>query len=226
MNGFEALEAELVDLGRHLAIGDDRVAADVRPSSRNLAQRSFRIAAAILVIGAAIVIYAPARHAIARLFGIGTVELRPVTTTLPLPTATTSGAAPGSGAAAGFSPLRAPDPLTSETIDQSVGSGMVILRYDKFTLYEIQSAESTVFVLTKLVPQGTRQEYVKVRGVDAVWISGEPHQVAVAMGDAGVVMDTVRMVGNVLLWYEAGVTIRIEGADSLDEARAIAESLR
>ena len=36
----------------------------------------------------------------------------------------------------------------------------------------------------------------------------------------------VRRAGDVLLWEEGGVTYRIEGAPSLDEALAVAGSLR
>lgn len=78
----------------------------------------------------------------------------------------------------------------------------------------------------KVATLGSEVEYTTVRSSEAYWIGGEPHLFFYEDGDGEIRQETVRLAGNVLLWEEDGVTYRIEGAPSLDEARRIAASLR
>jgi hypothetical protein len=58
-----------------------------------------------------------------------------------------------------------------------------------------------------------------------VYLSGAPHEVVFAQN--GVIRsDRVRLAGNVLLWQEGPVTVRIEGVRTLGQGLAIARSLR
>ena len=220
MNAFDSLEAELIDLGQHLDIGRP---VNVVPLVHRRARRVLHFAAALLVILGVLVAAGPTRRAIARFLGIGAVQIQPVQTTLPTLSTTTTTAPTGPPP---FRALRAADRLVSEGLDRSVGTGMLILSYPRYTLFEVASPRSTVFLMGKLLPPGTEVTFTKVRGVDAVWITGEPHQVVMLNDDDTFRTDTVRTVGNVLVWYEGGITVRIEGVQRLSDAQAIAESLR
>jgi hypothetical protein len=66
---------------------------------------------------------------------------------------------------------------------------------------------------------------VQVRGRPGFWIEGEPH-VFLFENTSGVIeFESIRLAGNVLLWEENGVTIRIESALPMEDVRRIAESL-
>ena len=73
---------------------------------------------------------------------------------------------------------------------------------------------------------GTEIRPVRVGGSPGYWISGEPHFISYVGPNGEPREDTVRLVGNVLLWARDGVTSRIESALSMREALAIAESMR
>lgn len=71
----------------------------------------------------------------------------------------------------------------------------------------------------------TRLTPVRVDGSPGYWISGRPHFVSYVGPDGQPREETVRLVGNVLLWEQDGVTFRIESALSRQEALLIAESM-
>ena len=66
---------------------------------------------------------------------------------------------------------------------------------------------------------GTRVEFVPIRGSagPALWITGEPHVVLLPGGPG-------RLAANTLIWTRGRLTLRLEGAETLQQARAIAES--
>lgn len=66
---------------------------------------------------------------------------------------------------------------------------------------------------------------VEVRGRPGYWIEGEPHVFLFENANGVVEFESIRLAGNVLLWEENGVTIRIESALSREDALRIAESL-
>ena len=66
---------------------------------------------------------------------------------------------------------------------------------------------------------------VEVRGRPGFWIEGEPHVFLFENADGVVEFESIRLAGNVLLWEENGVTIRIESALSMEDALRVAESL-
>lgn len=77
----------------------------------------------------------------------------------------------------------------------------------------------------ELDPSQHRLLDVEVRGVAGFWIEGEPHVFLYEDADGVIQFETIRLAGNVLLWEENGVTIRIESALPLEEVLRIAGSL-
>jgi hypothetical protein len=64
---------------------------------------------------------------------------------------------------------------------------------------------------------------VEVKGTEGIWMTGSPHSFFYEKSGR-IVEETVRLVENVLLWEQDGVTLRIETAGTLEQALAIAES--
>ncbi len=77
----------------------------------------------------------------------------------------------------------------------------------------------------KAIQTGTRVEPVEVNGQPGYWIAGGEHYFFYRDADGQVVESTLRLVGDALIWEQDGVTLRIEGAGSLDDALPIAQSL-
>ena len=76
-------------------------------------------------------------------------------------------------------------------------------------------------------PSESRLEAVSVGGEPGFWISGAPHGFFFVCYDVGECrQERYRLAGNVLLWEQDGLTLRLESTLSLDEALAIAESVR
>jgi hypothetical protein len=73
----------------------------------------------------------------------------------------------------------------------------------------------------------SRLEAVSVGGEPGFWISGAPHAFFFVCYDAGECrQERYRLAGDVLLWERDGLTLRLESTLSLNEALAIAESVR
>jgi hypothetical protein len=74
--------------------------------------------------------------------------------------------------------------------------------------------------------QETHLEAVSVSGEPGFWISGAPHGFFLVCYDVGECrQERYRLAGNVLLWEQDGVTLRLESALTLEDALAIAESV-
>ena len=247
-------ERALVDLAEHLdhPAGDDLVEAVRRRIAGPIilperARRRTRVlvavAAVLVLIVAAVVTITPARQAIADWLGIGAVEIRRSDRPLPNgpPELTVPGASgsTGSGAAAAqlaaaqnqvqFTIRTASDPsagpLAGVEVDSRVRGGLVVLRYERFTLVEIATDPTEAPIIGKLLDPGARAEPVTVDGLRGMWIVGA-HQIAYLDRSGKFETDTVRRSGPVLLWGGAGVTYRIEGLGRLADAQKIAGSLR
>ena len=63
-------------------------------------------------------------------------------------------------------------------------------------------------------------------GGPGVYLSGAPHEVLFETATGQVRTDRVRLAGNVLVWQQGQLTIRIEGTRTLAQALALARSLR
>jgi hypothetical protein len=66
---------------------------------------------------------------------------------------------------------------------------------------------------------------VKVSGDPGFWIAGKPHVLMFLDPNGNVIDDSVRLAGNVLLWERGDLTLRIEGALTLDQALAVAQGI-
>lgn len=78
----------------------------------------------------------------------------------------------------------------------------------------------------KVISSGTRIEQVQVGSTTGYWIEGGEHFFYFREADGDVLETTIRMVGTTLMWEHDGLTVRIEGAPSLEDAVRIAESMQ
>lgn len=81
-------------------------------------------------------------------------------------------------------------------------------------------------LLGKVVGPGSRVEQLTVNGGRGVWIEGAPHQIFFRAPDGQVVVDTVRLAGNVLAWDQGALFVRLEADAPKDQALRIASSVR
>ena len=249
------LERELVDLGAHLDHGDGEAMAaavarrldDRQRGDRRPAAMWLKVAAVVFVALALALGLPPTRRAIARFFGIGTVEIRTVATT-PAPAPPSASTVPGAPETSG----RAPGPTTPPPVaiadaqrrvgfalrpagpgygapqrvdvDTKVPGGLVALVYDRFTIVEIASGSTDYPIIAKLAPPGVTTTFLEVAGRTAVWVEGA-HEIAYMAPDGAIRKESVRRSGSVLLWVRDRVTYRIEGFDRQEDAVAVATSM-
>ncbi len=180
------------------------------------------VAAAALVAAMAI---PQARSAILRVFGIGAVHIEYVDRLPAVEPALPLDLGPRiSEANEPFRPLQSP--LLGKP-DGIYGSGNVIT-----LLYG--SPEHVRLLVTQIGDRALRPEIVKkvvgtttnVREVSfagstgpALWIEGEPHVLALPNAPE-------RLAANTLVWTRGHLTLRLEGAETFDEAVEIAQSFR
>ena len=74
------------------------------------------------------------------------------------------------------------------------------------------------YVIKKAALVTTKVEYVRVRGEPGIWIGG--HHALYLPGGSPVA------AGHALIWQHDGVTLRLEAADGLEQALAVAQSVR
>ena len=78
----------------------------------------------------------------------------------------------------------------------------------------------------KMIIGGVSVTDAHVNGQRAWWVAGGEHYFFYRDANGRIVDDTLRLAGNALIWEEAGVTHRVEGAPTLAAATRVAESLR
>ncbi len=182
------------------------------------------LAVTAVAVGAALAV-PQARTAILRFLGVGEVRIEFVDH-LPevRPSAPLELGAP-------IDPADAPFPLLRSKLlgrpDGTYRSGSVVTQLYGTTqrvrllVTEIAGSAFTPEVGKKLAAGGTRVEFVPVLGSTgpAVWIEGRPHVVRFSGGP-------LRLAADTLIWKHGGITVRLEGAPSLEDAVAIAGSLQ
>jgi hypothetical protein len=236
-DGLEAAVRERLSEGGAVVAGD-------RWPHRRL-RMVLAVAAAVVVLTTAVLTIGPARHAIADWLGIGAVEVRHSGPTVPFATGpNTVPGAPATGttvsnqeaahrlAAArkhvGFTIVTphsaAAGALAGVDVDTTHRAPLVVLRYSRFTIVEVGSSGDNGPVLRKMLGRAAVED-VTVAGVPGLWIRGA-HEIGFIGRDGTFQSDTVRRSGPVLLWERGRVTYRIEGLLHLDEALAIARTLR
>jgi hypothetical protein len=67
---------------------------------------------------------------------------------------------------------------------------------------------------------------VTVNGSEGAFISGAPHDVYFLDPHGIFSRDALHLAGNVLLWHQRNLVVRIEGATTLGEGMALARTLR
>jgi hypothetical protein len=92
-------------------------------------------------------------------------------------------------------------------------------------LTEFRATIDTQFI-KKVSFEATTFEAVKVNRGNGFWIAGAPHEFSFLDENGQLLPDTVRLAGNVLLWEQGDLTVRIESKLSKDQALRIATSVR
>jgi hypothetical protein len=219
------LGAVLRDIGANVAVADagiaDAVAARLDqpvPSHRRL--RWLAVAAAIAVLALAVTAIAPAREAIANLLGIGTTTVQHVDR---LPPTVPTTLPPGQGSdrdlrrelhTAGLAaPSRA---LVGDPVAWRVDAAdETVVIWPRVALTQNRTTDSGVAM--KLVPRDAGVVATTVTGNQALWVPGK---------HARVVNGTPFASEAALLWFANGTMYRLETATTLEQARAIANSVQ
>jgi hypothetical protein len=213
------------------------------------------IAALLLIaIAGGLVLFPEARHAIADRLGLPGVLIRWVDE-VPAPEPTRVGAplllgrpvTLGEARAAVDFPVRVPTaagfdaPDEIYLLDQNEGA-MVSFVYPSGPELPANDETGVGALLTQfrgeadrgLIEKGlpaagedqTQLQAVSVAGEPGFWISGAPHGFFFVCYDVGECrQERYRLAGNVLLWEQDGVTLRLESALTLEAALAIAKSV-
>jgi hypothetical protein len=104
-------------------------------------------------------------------------------------------------------------------VEPSAQTGLSVL------VTEIRATLETQ-LLGKVAGPGTKVEPVTVNGGPGVWIEGAPHQIFVRAPNGDVIVDTLRLAGNVLVWQQGSVLVRIEADITKNRALEVAASAR
>ena len=200
-----------------------------RPRRRRSARRTLvaALAAMLLLAGGAMAI-PPTRNAVLRILGLRGVRIERVPQLPPLPASTGLGLGqriPLAHArhAASFTALLPPG-SPAAYLGHDVPGGRISFLVRRALIIEFRGT-ATPFIF-KIIGPGTRVKPVRVNGGPGVYLSGAPHEVLFQAQTGQVRSDRVRLAGNVLIWQQGPLTIRIEGAPTLSQARALARSLR
>jgi len=225
------LERELRGLGESIAFPPTPdLAASVRARlpERVPTLRPRRLVLVAAVLGAAVVAglaIPQARSAILRVFGIGAVHIEYVDK---LPAVEPHAALDlGPEISVEDAPFRLLEsPLLGEP-DGVYASGDVVTQLygspDRVRLLVTQIRGHTLRsdVVKKVVGTTTNTDLVSIAGLSgqALWIEGAPHILSLPNAPE-------RLAANTLIWTQGNLTLRLEGAESLDEAVEIAQSFR
>jgi hypothetical protein len=195
-----------------------------RPARRTLA---VALASTLLLAGGAMAV-PPTRHAILRILGLRGVRIERVHQLPPLPASAGLGLGqhiPLARArhAAGFTALL-PSGSPTAYLGHDVPGGRISILNGRVLIIEFRGT-TTPFIF-KVIGPGTAVTRVRVNGGPGLYLSGAPHEVLFRAQTGELRSDRVRLAGNVLIWQQGPLTIRIEGTRTLEQARALARSLR
>lgn len=233
------LEHRLVALGAALDLppSPDVVPAVVARLPRRRGRRSrptwralaVALAAMLLLAGAAMAVPST-RDTILRALGLRGVEIERVTHLPPLPPGADRRLGLGTRIsfkrarhAAGFTALL-PASATGAYLGHDIPGGRISVRIGEVLVIEFRGT-TTPFIF-KVIGPGTTVQRLRVNRGPGMYLSGAPHEVLFEERTGVFQTDRVRLAGNVLIWQQGPVIVRIEGARSLEQALAIARSLR
>jgi hypothetical protein len=196
------------------------------PARRRLpSRRVLVVALAVLVVavGAAFAV-APARTAILRFFHIGgeTIErvekLPPASRRSPVAGLAGPMSLAQATKLAGFQPVLPPKHGKLYAKD-----GIIATYLGPRTV--LTEAGGDLAFSKKVVTPGTHLEPLRVNGHDGLWISGATHVVMYLDSAYRMHRTVVRVAGNVLVWAQGRVTLRIEGPLTQSQALELASSI-
>ncbi len=199
-----------------------------RPATRVLA---VGVAAMLLLVGAAMAV-PPSRNAILRVIGLRGVSIERVPRLPPIPAGAKTGARLELGQpiavarvrhVAGFTPLLPPG-ASRAYVGHDVPGGRVSILIGRALITEFRGTAQPF--IAKVIDPGTTLKFTRVNGARGVYLSGAPHQVLFGASNGQIRSDHVRLAGNVLIWQQGPLIVRIEGTRTLAQALAIARSLR
>jgi hypothetical protein len=124
-------------------------------------------------------------------------------------------------------------------VDRSrFASGVVSLVWSARPGYPAASTTGAGLVLTefrgsvneqffqKVAGPGTTIEHVSVNGHFGYWISGAPHEFFAVDPNGNPVPQTIHLAGDVLIWEDGELTLRIESALTKDDAIRVGSKIR
>jgi hypothetical protein len=201
----------------------DRRRARARPARRT---GLLAFGVGLLLAGTAMAV-PPTRDAILNVLGLRGVRIERVTS---LPAS--AGARLGLGTriplaaarhAADFTALEPPG-ATAAFLAHDMPGGRISLLVGRTLVTEFRASVSQIML--KMIGADTRDRRVGVNRGPGVYLYGAPHEVLVLEPNGVVRSDRIRLAGNVLLWQQGPLTVRIEGTHTLAQALALAHSLR
>jgi hypothetical protein len=225
------LERELRGLGESIAFPPTPdLVASVR---RRLPERTptlwpRRLVLVAAVLGAAVIAglaIPQARSAILRVFGIGAVRVEYVDK---LPAVEPQAALDlGPAISTEDAPFRVLESQLLGKPDSVYASGDVVTQLygspDRVRLLVTQISGHALRsdVVKRVVGTTTNTDFVSIAGLaeQALWIEGAPHILSLPNAPE-------RLAANTLIWIQGNRTMRLEGAESLDEAVEIAQSFQ
>ena len=225
------LERELRGLGESIAFPPTPdLAASVRARlpERTSSLWPRRLVLVAAVLGAAVVAglaIPQARSAILRVFGIGAVRVEYVDK---LPAVEPQAALDlGPAISAEHAPFRLLESSLLGEPDGVYASGNVVTQLygspDRVRLLVTQISGHGLRsdVVKKVVGTTTNADFVSIAGLStqALWIEGAPHILSLPNAPD-------RLAANTLIWIQGNRTMRLEGAETLDEAVEIAQSFQ
>jgi hypothetical protein len=229
------------------------VCGAARPLFRPRWQNVAAVAASLAVILAGTLVVSPgARDAVADLLGLRGVRIKVVPSLSPLPSSSPSlGAALMLGEQVtlataqsrvgyriripGKSGFQVPDEVY---LNPQVSGGQVTLLYRARPGLPAASFTGAGLLLTefpgrtdrqsmeKAIGGGTNLLRVEVHGQPGFWISGAPHELFYLDENGNHIPQEVRLAGNVLLWQDGDVTLRMEWLLGKRASLALAGSIR
>jgi hypothetical protein len=199
---------------------------ELAPQRRS--QRPLLVALAVLVLALAVAFAVPsARSALLRFFHLRGVTVERVET---LPPAFRRSLQAGLGPertlaeaarVAGFTPVLPPG-LDVRSAYARLGVIAIPLGGGRL-LSELSVAD--LGLSKKFAGQATRIEPVRVNGDDGIWLEGGEHVLVYLNRDGTPVVQTLRLAGNTLVWQHRGLTYRLEGPLTEQQALKLAASI-
>jgi hypothetical protein len=201
-----------------------------RPRRPRRARRTVAVALAAALVLAGTAMAVPAtRHAILRVLGLRGVQIERVPRLPPAPAGV--GRRLGLGQriplararhAARFTALLPAQPMAAY-LNHDVPGGRISLLRDGVLIIEFRG--TAIPFIVKLLGPGTRVKRLRVNRDPAVYVYGAPHEIIFQEPTGEVQSDRIRLAGNVLIWQQGPLTLRIEGTHTLQQAVALAQSM-